>query len=101
MNAHKRYLAKLNLLAKIHKAIAPILETKRKADELLDRCIRSSHEKQRYCCLVGDKYNGHVYKLGTLESDLSENNAPFCQFSVGVTKADSDSRTVSISQFNR
>ena len=77
MNAHKRYLAKLNLLAKIHKAIAPILETKRKADELLDRCIRSSHEKQRYCCLVGDKYNGHVYRMGTLESNLASENDTF------------------------
>ena len=75
--ASKRYSAKLNLLAKIHAAVAPILEVKRKADELLDRCVRSSHEKQGYCVAIGDKYSGHVYKLGKLEDDIAKTNDPF------------------------
>ena len=82
MNAFKRYksakkyAAKCNLLTNIHKAIAPALQAMRNASDLLDRCTRTSNgiEAQGYCCLVGDKYAGHVYSTGTMESDLAKVN---------------------------
>jgi hypothetical protein len=75
----KAYRAKLNLLAKIKKQVAPELDAMRKADDLLERCTVASLgiEKQGYSCLVGDKYNGHVYSMGTMESDLASANDSF------------------------
>ena len=39
-NADKTYRAKQNLLANIHKAIAPVLADMRKADAILDNCTK-------------------------------------------------------------
>ena len=50
--AEKTYKAKVNLLANIHKAIAPELEAMRKADDILERTIRGN-EFQGYVNLPG------------------------------------------------
>jgi len=67
------------LLATIHAEIEPQLEAMRLADDLLERCTRTSNgiDSQGYSCLVGDKYSGHVYTVGTMESDLARANDSF------------------------
>ncbi len=64
--------------ATIQREIAPALAAKRKADDLLERTLRDTHEKQGYSVSTGDKYNGALYTIGgTIEPHLASVNDSF------------------------
>ena len=72
--------AMLALMATVHNDIEPALIAKRQADDLLDRCVRSWHEKQGYSIsadAMGGKYYGQGHAFGTLEPSLATANNPF------------------------
>lgn len=60
-------------------ALADKLTAKRKADSLLESTIEENQEreKQGFCCLIGDKYNGATYGQGTIETSLASVNDSF------------------------
>ena len=82
------------MLATIHREIDPALIANRHADDLLERTLRDSHEKQGYSVTTGDKYNGQVYSIGTvrnMESNLASENSPFAGIlAKGMDKARSE-----------
>ncbi len=95
--AAKTYRAKLNLLAHIHLAIAPILDASRKADAILDGGLGSgmANKEKLPLCERGslDKYNPEIagHSMGTLASDLASENIPFaCYLSARMNEAQAD-----------
>lgn len=92
--AEKSYKAKQNLLAHIHKAIAPELDAMRKADDLLDRTLRG-YELQGYINLPGCS-RMEIYTMGHIKG--SESLVPSESFEscvlAGMDKAEMVSRNI-------
>lgn len=83
------------LLVTIHTEIAPILSAKRKADDLLERCLRSSHEKQGYVNAPGSSSRLEIHTLRPCSqlSDLTIDNEPVgATFIRGMDKAENETR---------
>lgn len=95
--AAKVYRAKLNLLAKVEREIAPALEASRKADDLLDRVTRSHNgiESQGYSNLAGCS-RLDVHTMGNLrgtESLVSPDSFEACAVQ-GMDNAENNSRNI-------
>lgn len=82
-------------LASIHADIAPALEAKRRADDLLDRCVRSWHEKQGYTNAPGSS-GLDIHTFGHTRG--SESLVPSDSFEAcalaGMDKAEQVSRNI-------
>jgi len=78
-NGKRLSLCAWRTLRAIHNAIAPQMARLRYTQDLLDRTTYASQgiDRQGYCVLIGDKYNGHVYATGRMESDLASVNDSF------------------------
>jgi len=95
--ANKAYHAKLNLLAKVTREIAPALVAMRRADDLLERCTRQSMgiESQGYANGAGCS-RLDVYTMGNLrgtESLVSPDSFEACAMA-GMSKAEDNSRNI-------
>lgn len=99
--AAKTYQAKQNLLAHIHKAIAPQLQAMRHADELLERVTRShngiesqGYANERDCSRLDVHTMGHT--RGS-ESLVPAESFEACALA-GMDKAESVSRNIADNQ---
>lgn len=93
----KRYLAKLNLSAKVQREISPKLAAKRKADDLLERCTRESVgiESQGYSNALGcSRMDIHTFgHMRGSESLVSNDTFEACALA-GMCKAEDGTRNV-------
>lgn len=92
----KRYQAKQNMLAKIHREIAPELDAMRRADAILDNCTKGRPETGRNETEAGslDKYNVS-YRMGTIPGSLARENDNFASLRVAsMNKAGEDTRNL-------
>lgn len=97
--ANQAYKAKQNLLANIHKEIAPVLRAMRQADSLLGDCVMGRPTKEQSekapLCERGslDKYNPDLtaHRMGTVPGSLAKENTPFAGLLVaGMGKAETE-----------
>lgn len=76
--AEKHYKAKQNLLAHIHRDIAPVLQAMRQADDFFSACVGRPKGPVHCACEPGslDKYNVE-YGQGVIPSSLAGENSFF------------------------
>lgn len=76
--AEKQYKAKQNLLAHIHRDIAPVLKAMRQADDFFSACVGRPKGPVHCACEPGSlaKYS-YEYGQGIIPSNLARENSEF------------------------
>ncbi len=95
--AEKQYKAKQNLLANIHREIAPVLSAMRKADEFFTACVGRPKGPVHCQCEPGSltKYNVE-YGRGAIPSSLARENSEFASlYRESMDKAREHTQTTS------